>query len=272
MLENIFIITLVIFSYITFGFLLSIILKRNDIADVMWGIGIFLAVLASYFLSDFTYTLTLIIIMFWALRIFTHIGIRFLNKKEEDFRYKVWRENWKYFYTRSFFQVFLLQGFLMLLVASSVIYFKLENLNISNYAYYIFSILAVLFLIYEAVADLQLKKFILLEKKRLNKGGDAKNNILTTGLWKYSRHPNYFGEVSFWWCIFLSLVFPNTHIISYFSNNIFNYLFLLISPLTITYLILYVSGIPMLEKKYIGNKDFERYKSTTPAFFPNFLL
>ena len=110
MLENIFIILGVIFIYITFGYLLSVILKRNDLADVMWGPGILLAALTSHIISKENNILTLIIIGIWAVRIFLHIGVRFLNKKEEDFRYKSWRITWKYFYTRSFFQVFLLQG------------------------------------------------------------------------------------------------------------------------------------------------------------------
>ncbi len=238
-------------------------LKRNDVTDVMWGPGILLAALTSYIISEENNILTLFIISLWAVRIFMHIGIRFLNKKEEDFRYKSWRVTWKYFYMRSFFQVFLLQGFLMFMVASSSVYFNLNNLKASGFLFLAFSVLAITSMLYEAVADLQLKKFI-----KENKNNTDKNTILTSGLWKYSRHPNYFGEVSFWWCIFLSLIFANS------SNpfSILTFSILLISPLTITYLILYVSGIPMLEKKYEDNKDFERYKSATPAFFPNFFL
>lgn len=257
------IIIAVVFAYITLGFIVSATLKRNDIADVMWGPGIFLAALTAYILSDSSSILTLIIISLWGLRIFTHIGLRFLSKKEEDFRYRSWRETWKYFYTRSFLQVFLLQGFLMILVASSAIYFYLKNFEASGFMFLAFSLLAIASMIYESVADLQLKKFI-----KENKNNTDKNSILTTGLWKYSRHPNYFGEVNFWWFIFLSLISAG----SVTSFGISSYLILLISPLTISYLILYVSGIPLLEKKYIGNKNFENYRTKTPAFFPNFFL
>lgn len=263
MLENISLVISVIFLYIGLGFFASVILKRNDIADVMWGPGIFLAALTAYILSDSSSVLTLFIISLWGLRIFTHIGLRFLGKKEEDFRYKVWRETWKYFYVRSFLQVFLLQGFLMILVASSVIYFYLKSFEASGFMFFAFSILALCSLVYESVADLQLKKFI-----KENKNNPDKNVILSKGLWKYSRHPNYFGEVSFWWFIFLSLVSATSDIDLAFSH----YLILLISPLTISYLILYVSGIPLLENKYIGNQNFDKYKSKTPAFFPNFFL
>jgi steroid 5-alpha reductase family enzyme len=76
------------------------------------------------------------------------------------------------------------------------------------------------------------------------------------GLWKYSRHPNYFGEVTMWWGIWLMVA---TLPFSYFA---------LVSPFMITFLILKVSGIPMLEKRFEGNADFEAYKKKTSAFFP----
>lgn len=83
-----------------------------------------------------------------------------------------------------------------------------------------------------------------------------KGKILDTGLWKYSRHPNYFGEVTQWWGMWiLSLTAPY----GFFG---------IIGPLTITGLILFVSGIPLLEKKKAGNPDFEQYKQKTSMFIP----
>ena len=77
-----------------------------------------------------------------------------------------------------------------------------------------------------------------------------------TGLWQYSRHPNYFGEVTLWWGIFLiALAVPGGWMT-------------VIGPVTITGLILGVSGIPMLERKYEGNAEFAEYKRRTSAFFP----
>ena len=250
----------VVLIYVILGFLISILLKRNDIADVLWGPGIFLSVLTSFLKTplDTRYTFPfLVLVFFWALRIFLHIGARFINKKEEDFRYKEWRETWKYFYLRSFLQIFLLQGFLMILVGSSLILVfhmtsTMENKILTAFFYNIGILISLFALGFETLADLQLTKFI-----KNKKMGIEKSEILKTGVWKYSRHPNYFGEVTFWWGIFISLI------------PFFNPL-LLISPLTITYLILYISGIPMLEKKYIGNKEFEDYKKVTPAFFPKF--
>lgn len=102
--------------------------------------------------------------------------------------------------------------------------------------------------IFETVGDWQLDRFIATKP--------APGSILTTGLWKYTRHPNYFGEVTMWWGIWL-MVAPLP----------FSYL-AFISPLAITYLILKVSGIPMLEAKYEGNAAFAAYKARTSAFFP----
>ncbi len=77
---------------------------------------------------------------------------------------------------------------------------------------------------------------------------------MQTGLWQYSRHPNYFGEVVLWWGIGITgLGVPGGWIG-------------LAGSLTITLLILFVSGVPMLEKKYEGREDFEEYKKRTSRF------
>jgi steroid 5-alpha reductase family enzyme len=114
--------------------------------------------------------------------------------------------------------------------------------------------LALFGLFYEAVGDYQLRQFISEQKKLGAKGG-----LMTSGLWATTRHPNYFGEVTFWWGIF-----------SIFLADVFltqNILFFL-TPLLITLLILKVSGIPLLEKQYEGRADWEAHKAKTPAFFP----
>jgi steroid 5-alpha reductase family enzyme len=99
---------------------------------------------------------------------------------------------------------------------------------------------------FEATADKQLKEFI---KNPKNKG-----KIMQSGLWAYSRHPNYFGEVTMWWGIWLLNLNPNWWTI--------------LGPLTITFLILKVSGVPLLEKKYQGNSEFEDYKKRVSVFIP----
>eukprot|EP01034_Spumella_vulgaris_P003271 gene3271-4215_t len=104
--------------------------------------------------------------------------------------------------------------------------------------------------VFEAVGDYQLLRF---SAKAENKG-----HIISTGLWKYTRHPNYFGESLLWWGI-------GVYTLSYENGWIG-----LVSPIAITYLLTRVSGIPMLERKYENNPEFQAYAARTPAFFPKF--
>lgn len=250
MLSTIAIIALALFVYVTIGFGIAVYIRRNDIADVMWGPGIFLSTLVAYTITNAGSLLTLSLIFLWALRIAMHIGRRFINKKEEDFRYATWRKTWKHFYVRSFLQVFLLQGFLMFLVSSSFVVVTLYNVQSVLGMFWFGLAIAFFALVFETIADSQLTHFV----------QQKKEGIMQTGLWKYSRHPNYFGEVLFWWGIFITTLVPS------FDSM----LLCLISPVTITFLILYVSGIPMLEKKYKDNQVFQIYASKTSAFFPWF--
>ena len=101
---------------------------------------------------------------------------------------------------------------------------------------------------FESVGDAQLKSFV---SKPINKG-----RLMQTGLWRYTRHPNYFGEVTQWWGLWL------------IATNAPNGWLGIIGPLTITILILKVSGIPLLEKKMIENPEFAEYKKRTSVFIP----
>jgi steroid 5-alpha reductase family enzyme len=81
---------------------------------------------------------------------------------------------------------------------------------------------------------------------------------MTEGLWQYTRHPNYFGEATMWWGIFFMSI-----------SNI-NQIGNIISPITITFLLLFVSGVPLLENKYKDRPDFIEYSKKTNKFFPCF--
>jgi len=243
---------LMVFFYMTAGFLIALVLRRNDTADVMWGIGfVFVAViLFSLFPKiDRSFFATLLVAI-WGLRLSYHIFRRTLTSPE-DKRYAVWRKEWKhYFEIRSYVQIFLLQGVLMLLIASPVLLItinhggSLTNLDLVGLTVWIVGF------IFESVGDKQLRDFI---RKPENKG-----KIMNQGLWKYTRHPNYFGEVTQWWGLWIiALSVP------------YGYLGI-IGPLAITFLILKVSGIPMLEKSFIGREGFDEYKRKTSVFFPWF--
>lgn len=234
-------------------FLVSILKKRNDVADVAWGIGFLLATLTSFLLSENSSIRSVIVlnlITLWSLRLSFHIYFRNRGKKE-DYRYENWRKEWgKWFYLRTYFQVFILQGALLLLIVSPAILSTLyvgNNLNILDFLGIVIWIVGFVF---ESVGDLQLMKFI--------KNPENKGKLLQTGLWKYTRHPNYFGEVAQWWGIsIIALSVP------------FGFLGIL-GAATITFLILKVSGIPMLENKMQDHPDFKEYARKTNKFFPWF--
>jgi len=233
-------------------FVVSLILKRNDVADSAWGIGFIVIAIFNLIISgDFQRTKFILtfLIFLWGLRLTIYLTIRNWGKTE-DFRYKEWRKRWgKSVILKSYLKVFLLQGLLMFLISLPATLYNRFDGGVSFYGFVGLLIWVVGFY-FETVGDLELFFF---KKNPKNKG-----EILKDGLWKYTRHPNYFGEVIMWWGIWI-LILGST------------YWYLgLIGPLTITYLILKVSGIPLLEKKYDGNKEFEKYKKETPSFFPKF--
>jgi len=85
-----------------------------------------------------------------------------------------------------------------------------------------------------------------------------KGRIMDRGLWKYTRHPNYFGESLMWWGLWLiALEVPGGWTT-------------IVSPILITFLLAKVSGVPMLEKRYAGNPEFQAYARRTSAFVPWF--
>lgn len=244
---------LIVLIYMTFWFILSLIFERNDIADIAWGLGFITVAWAFRGKYDppvaSNFTLILVLTTLWGLRLATHIFSRNVGKAE-DYRYKAWRDEWgKWFFLRSYLQVFLLQGLFMVLISFSAAVAVFGPSRVGFFGV-IGTFLWILGFVFESLGDWQLRKFI---KNPHNKG-----KIMKDGLWKYTRHPNYFGEVAQWWGIFLIT----------FSSPYF--LLAAVSPLVITYLLLKVSGIPMLEKKYEDNAEFQEYKKVTNAFFPWF--
>lgn len=252
---NIFVLAaLAIFLYMSGWFVISLLAHRNDIADVAWGIGFIVVVWLSYLFGNQSVNLLVaaVCVTFWGLRLAAHIHTRNARKKE-DYRYAQWRLEWgSWFIVRSYLQVYLLQGIFMFLVISPVLWLAFNSYAFDWMWFHTLGVVVwIVGFIFEAVGDYQLRVFM--------KNPDNKGRIMRYGLWSRTRHPNYFGEVTLWWGVWLITL--STPFI----------LWSLVGPLTITYLILFVSGIPMLEKKYEGNKEFEEYKRTTPAFFPRLL-
>lgn len=250
MIQTFFQTALLIFVYMTLWFFVSIIKKRNDVADIAWGLG-FLLICFFLFIRkpiNSISALIFILVWVWGVRLTMHIFLR-SKGKNEDFRYKKWREEWgKYFFIRSYLQVFLLQGFFMFIIALPIIISTISPSQKTIFFTFMGLAIWLVGFSFEAIGDFQLSVFI---KNKIHK-----SDIMQTGLWRYTSHPNYFGEVLVWWGIFIITISLQSGFLG------------IISPLTITYLLLYVSGIPMLEAKYKDNVAFQAYKLRTSAFFP----
>lgn len=231
-------------------FLLSIKLKDNSIVDIFWWIW-FIIISIYLFLNnsniEIEKIIILILISIWWLRLSYYIFRRKLKEKKEDPRYELWRKSWKYFYLRSFFQVFILQMLLMFVISLPIFYiFSWDKLDLNLTILGIF--ISTIWLILEIVSDFQVKQFI-------NKYGKI-NKVFTWWLYKYSRNPNYFWESTFW--LWLSIIWASINLLSF------------IWFLVITFLLLFVSWVPLKEKRQEKKENWLDYKSKTNKFIPWF--
>jgi steroid 5-alpha reductase family enzyme len=242
-----------VFFYLTAVFILAQLLNNNSIVDIAWGLG-FIFMTAALFVRDPAFypakALVAALVLVWGLRLSIYIYLRNLGKPE-DFRYAKMRRDWgQALRVKSFFFIFMLQGFVMLVVSLpiTVIFSSPARpfgaLDIAG---------ALVFAIgfsFEVVGDLQLAAHV---RNPANKG-----RLMTKGLWSTTRHPNYFGETALWWGIGL-IALPSM-----------NGWVALLGPVILTLLLVFVSGVPLLEKKYAGRPDWEAYKARTSMFVPWF--
>ncbi len=249
---------LVLAIFLHVAYFLAVRQKNNAIADIFWGMGFVIVAWTSLiYQQNFTARalLATILVTLWGLRLSTYILIR-NQGKAEDWRYKKWRkdwgDNWK---LRSYLQVFVLQSLILMVIASATVFINTFSLNTQisdlNWLDWLGVGVWLLGFLFETIGDYQLYQF---KQDTNNKG-----KIMKQGLWRYTRHPNYFGEATLWWGIWLMAL-----------NLPWGWL-TVISPAMIDYNLLAVSGIPMLEKRYEGNPEFEQYKKETSAFFPWFV-
>lgn len=245
----IFVILLMLFAWI-----ISLIRGKACVADSFWGLGFILAAWIAHGFGPGTHRSLLIafLVTIWGLRLFLHITRRNWGRPE-DRRYQAMRDfRGPNFWWVSLFTVFLLQAALLWVISLSP---QLAQLSPSPAHLTWLDGLGVLVwtvgISFEAVGDYQMQRF------RRNPANAGK--VMDQGLWGYTRHPNYFGESLVWWGIFIiALATPYG-------------LAALISPVLITFLLLKVSGVVMLEKD-IGQRrpDYERYKREVSAFVPWF--
>ena len=245
---------LVILGLMTILWLVSLALKNSSIVDIFWGAGFVLSAWVFFALTPNGFplrkALIAVLTTIWGLRLSLHILWRNWNKGE-DFRYQAWREqagaSW---WWRSFFKVFLLQGLLMGIISAPLLaaqFFPVpDRFTVLDY---LGTALWGVGFFFEAVGDIQLARF---KADPVNKG-----KVMDRGVWRYTRHPNYFGDSAQWWGYFL---------IAASSAGWWT----IFSPLVMTLLLLRVSGVALLEKTLFARPGYEEYRAATSAFIPWF--
>jgi steroid 5-alpha reductase family enzyme len=242
-----------LFAYMTAWFVLAAARRDNSLADVAWGGGFVLLAFLSLAMGRGWQPRPILVsslVTVWGLRLALHVAAR--NRgRGEDFRYAAWRRQWgSSWWWRSYLQVFLLQGLILAVVASPVVLINLRSTGPLGASDLAGALAWLAGFLCEAIADRQLLRFT---RDPSNRG-----RILNRGLWRFSRHPNYFGEVLQWWGIWLlALAVPGGWAT-------------VIGPALITFLLLKVSGVPMLEKAFAGRPGFADYKRRTSVFIPWF--
>ena len=237
--------------------LVSLARRDASIIDSFWGFGFVLVAIASLlggrqFPPDEAVIGVVALVTLWGLRLSAHLFTRWWREGAEDYRYQKMRAfHGEHFWWRSLFTVFLLQGVLMWLVALPI----MAAAQLGGNIMYPFAALAALALALlglgiETIADSQLKRFRATAKP---------DDVLATGLWAYSRHPNYFGDAVFWWGIWLAVVATTPALV-----------WTIIAPLIMNYLLVNISGAAMLERKLKKKAAYAAYTAATSRFLPIF--
>ena len=236
----------------TILWIVSLIVRNSSIVDMWWGPGILLIGLTYFFTTDGAQSrgrLVVALLALWAVRLAWHIGARNIGHGE-DFRYAKWRRergaSWWWF---SYFKVFLLQSVIAWII-SMPLYYAIAPATPERLSPFDFAgaILFAAGFLFEAIGDEQLRRF---KADPANKG-----RVLNSGLWRYTRHPNYFGEAVMWWGFGL------------FALSTGGYLGLP-GPAIMTWLLIRVSGVSLLEQTLRQTKpEYLEYIATTSSFFP----
>ena len=234
------------------GWLLS--LKKNNVThvDIMW--SLFFVLNTLYFYTVFTpslrSTLILFLVLLWGLRLSVYLAIRNWGKSEDARYLKIRQNNEPNFRYKCAYIIFGFQSILAWIVGS-ILFMAIENDHPLSWLDSLGLLITLCGIIYESIADYQLMQF----------KNDIKNRgkLLQSGLWKLSRHPNYFGEILVWWGFFITTLVTGIH-------------FNLIAPLLMTFLILRFSGVTLLEanliKKFNGYDDYQKKVNTIiPRFW-----
>lgn len=239
-------------AYMSLWFALSCRAGRYDVVDTAWGLGFIVVAWFSVLLTDSWGLVAIVsaaLVSVWGIRLAGHIASRNLRKSHDDHRYQELRAKWGgAAQTKAFTHIFLLQGALIVCISAPVLAIALAPsahptvFTWAGWAIWVFGIA------FEAIADWQLRTF-------LSHRAAGSHQPMTDGLWRYSRHPNYFGEIVTWW---------GAALVAVSTGGWWG----IIGAATITILITKVSGIPPLEKHYVHSVPYQTYARTTSLLIP----
>jgi len=242
-------------AYMTVIWLASLALRNASIVDVFWGLG-FALLAAVYFVATDGFLgrkiLITSLVAAWGLRLSLYILWRNWGKGE-DYRYRTWREKaGEKFWWVSLFQVFLLQGVLLWLISAPILAAQFYDSPDELTAVDVLGALVWgVGFFFEAVGDWQLASF---KADPANKG-----KVMQNGLWRYTRHPNYFGDAAVWWGHFV------------IAAGTVDGLWTVFSPVVMTVFLLMVSGVVLLERAQVRTKpQYRAYIESTRVFLPWF--
>ncbi len=232
--------------------LVSLIKKDASIVDIFWGLGFVMVGWASWKFSDAQSqrgTVLAVLTTVWGLRLGGYLWWR-NHGKGEDFRYQAMRKHYgSKFAVKSLFIVFGLQGVLMWIVSLPVQLGQMTDGAKVGAVGYVGIALWAIGVLFESVGDIQLARF---KSDSANAG-----KVMDKGLWKFTRHPNYFGDACAWWGI--AIVAAESRI----------GLFGIIGALVMNTLLLKYSGVPILEKSINKRRPgYEEYQRRTSSFIP----
>jgi steroid 5-alpha reductase family enzyme len=245
---------LTIVLYMTVLWLVSLLVKDSSIVDIFWGPGFVVVGWLYYALTPDGYAprrlLIAALVTLWGLRLGLYLALRNLPKGE-DYRYRNWRQQFGgAWWWQSYLRVFLLQGAVMWLVSLPLLVGQagaepafatlLDGLGVALWS---------LGFVFETIGDWQLARF---KANPANAG-----RVLDSGLWRYTRHPNYFGDAVVWWGLFCIAASAPGGLLT------------VISPVVMTTLLMRVSGVALLERNLNRTKpEYAAYIARTSAFFP----
>lgn len=229
----------------------SLVLRDVSIVDVFWGAGFIVIAGVTFFLTGHSNARKLLLLgmtTVWGLRLAIHLGRRKF-RTPEDPRYQAMREKvGPRFWIVSLGVVFLLQGVIMNVVALPIVAGQLDDTTLG----WIDAVGVIIWgtgLFFEAVGDWQLTRF----------KADPRNagKVMDQGLWRYTRHPNYFGDFAVWWGLYL---------VALGASGTW---WTILSPLLMSFLLLRISGVTLLEQSLRDRKpEYSDYIARTSAFFP----